>query len=164
MDHDQWPDPTPRADPELRRERTGIYLRGKAGPLEGEMEVRTESEGSTPAATAMTMLLVVTAAFLSGGLATLIFWVAHVSGLALAFAGVGAFAAVFVACTILVFRRPAQTAMAVPPRAVIIQPGHENGAPANGTGKAVQPARRKGARNGSTTQVEGAAPSAGKIK
>jgi hypothetical protein len=34
MDHDQWPGPTSRADLELRRERTGIYLRGKTGPLD----------------------------------------------------------------------------------------------------------------------------------
>ena len=36
MDHNQWPGPTSRADVEMRREPTGIYLPGQAGPFQGE--------------------------------------------------------------------------------------------------------------------------------
>ncbi len=35
MDHNQWPGPTSRADVEMRREPTGIYLPGQAGPFQG---------------------------------------------------------------------------------------------------------------------------------
>jgi hypothetical protein len=59
---------------------------------------------------------------MSGALATLIFWVAHVSGLALAFADVGVFTAVFIACTGLVFRRAAQAAVAADRSLGVLEP------------------------------------------
>jgi hypothetical protein len=67
MDHDQWPEPTPRANLELRRERTGIYLRGKAGHLEWEMQGNTEGqEGSAEDHSVAVMGDLYTSAWFSG--------------------------------------------------------------------------------------------------
>lgn len=131
----QWPEPTPRADPDLRRERTGLYLRGRAGPLEGEMEVNADSPGSSATATAVNLLLATAAAAMAGGSITGIFWVAHVSGLPLAFAGLGIFAAVFAITTILISRR-ADRAAETPPPVVIIQDPRRRAAPLHGNGDA----------------------------
>jgi hypothetical protein len=133
--YDQGPDPTPRADIDVRRERTGIYLRGKAGPLEGEMRVSTDSPGDSAAANAVTMLLVVMTAFISGGLATGIFWLAHISGYALALVGLGVFTAVFVTGAIFAFRRVSRTDRTPLLRSVIIRDDAEDAVLPNGADK-----------------------------
>jgi hypothetical protein len=130
VDHDQWQgdvlrDPTGRADVEIRRERTGVVLRGQAGPLKGEVDVSTDGPADSAAARAITMLLLVTAAFTAALLVAGVCWLAHVSGLPLALAVVGAFTVMFVTCTILVFRRASPPARTPSLHPVIIATRHE---------------------------------------
>ncbi len=154
MDHDQWPDPTRRANVEVQRERTGVYLHGKAGPLEGEVEVSADGPGGSAMLPATNMLLSAATASMSGLVVTAILWVAHISGLPLALTGIGTFSAVFATCTILVFRRPARSPKEPSPRPVVIQSDPQGAASRNG--RAVQRSHEKTAqRNNDAPQIEG---------
>lgn len=96
--------PTARADPELRREKTGIRLDVSVVPPKVTIDVNTSGSARSPASAAVTMLLVVTGACIPAALLGVIGWLVQVRGMPLAGAVLGLFIALFVTLMIVAFR------------------------------------------------------------
>ena len=97
--------PSPRADVEIVREKTGIRFKGSApGGFTAELDVSTDGPGRSPAATAMTMLILVAAACAAAATFAVICGLVHAPALLLVLTALGAFAGVLVTGTIIAFR------------------------------------------------------------
>jgi hypothetical protein len=104
--------PSPRADVDLVRERTGIRIEGSAGPLKGKLQVTTDGLARSPVSTAVTMLLLGTAACVPAIMLGAVGWLIHVPALPLGVAVLGLFGVLFATGTILAFRAGRQPAPA----------------------------------------------------
>ena len=97
--------PSPRADVEIVREKTGLRFKGSApGGFTAELDVNTDGPGRSPAATAMTMLILVAAACAAAATFAVICGLVHAPALLLVLTSLGAFAGVLVTGTIIAFR------------------------------------------------------------
>lgn len=112
--------PSPRADVEIVRERTGIHIKGSApGGFAAELDVDTDGSGRSPTAKAVTMLILVAAACFASAFFAVICWLAHAPALLLVPAVLAAFAGVLATGTIIAFRPGRQPPPGIGPPHVI---------------------------------------------
>jgi hypothetical protein len=98
--------PSPRADVEFGREKTGIHFKGSApGGFAAELDVNTDGSGQSPTATAVTMLMLVVGACLAAVTVAGICKLVAVPALLLVIAALAVFAGVLITGTIICFRR-----------------------------------------------------------
>lgn len=98
--------PSPRADVEVRREKTGIHFKGSApGGFAAELDVNTDGSGRSPTASAVTMLMLVLGACIAAVTVAVICKLAAAPALLLVIAALAAFAGALITGTIISFRR-----------------------------------------------------------
>jgi hypothetical protein len=98
--------PTPRADLDTYRERTGIRLEGSAGPLKARLSVTADGQGNSPTSVCVAVLLLTAAGSVPAGILAIAGGLMHMAAVPLVLCTLAVFSVVFLVGVALAFRRP----------------------------------------------------------